>query len=261
MMKPTVTIFVCVLAAGLASAQSPSIIQNTRNTMNAVSNNATAASNEALGIHQSAPAATNATHAPAKSAKSSGVAVVKPVKSSSSSTQAGTSSAGAKKTGGAKKIPGVVAGRKAQAKPAPTVPKSNPPAAASAAHSSQGSAEGAPSEEPVVPDSKYAANGRRDPFISPVVSHAGGSGCSTGKKCLEIGEINLRGVVRAESGYIAVVSNGLNKAYFLRENDPVFNGYVMKITGDSVVFQETLQDRLGKTFTREVTKKITTPAV
>jgi hypothetical protein len=71
----------------------------------------------------------------------------------------------------------------------------------------------------------------------------------------------LRGVVHSENGFIAVVSNGLNKAYFLRENDPVFNGYVVKITGDSIVFQETLQDRLGKTFTREVVKKITTPAV
>jgi hypothetical protein len=260
MMKPalttTTTILGCILAAGLASAQSPSIIQNTRNTMNTVSNNATAASNEALGVHQSAPAAASATHAPAKSR---GVAVIAPAKSSS--THVGASSAGAKKTGGAKPVPGVVAGRKAQAKPAPTVPKSNPPAAASAAHSSSGSAEGAASEEQVVPDGKYAANGRRDPFISPVVSHAGGSGCNTGKKCLEIGAINLRGVVRAESGFIAVVSNGLNKAYFLRENDPVFNGYVMKITGDSVVFQETLQDRLGKSFTREVVKKITTPAV
>jgi hypothetical protein len=260
MMKPalttTTTILGCILAAGLASAQSPSIIQNTRNTMNTVSNNATAASNEALGVHQSAPASASATHVPAKS---SGVAVVKPAKSSS--THAGASSASAKKTAGAKPVVGVVAGRKAQAKPAPTVPKSNPPAAASSAHSSLGSAEGAASEESVVPDGKYAANGRRDPFISPVVSHAGGSGCNTGKKCLEIGAINLRGVVRAESGFIAVVSNGLNKAYFLRENDPVFNGYVMKITGDSVVFQETLQDRLGKTFTREVVKKITTPAV
>ena len=259
-MKPslttTTTILGCILAAGLASAQSPSIIQNTRNTMNTVSNNATAASNEALGVHQSAPAAASATHA---SAKSRGVAVITPAKSSS--THVGASSAGAKKTGGAKPVPGVVAGRKAQAKPAPTVPKSNPPAAASAAHSSSGSAEGAASEEQVVPDGKYAANGRRDPFISPVVSHAGGSGCNTGKKCLEIGAINLRGVVRAESGFIAVVSNGLNKAYFLRENDPVFNGYVVKITGDSVVFQETLQDRLGKSFTREVVKKIITPAV
>jgi len=265
--KPTVTIFVCVLAAGLASAQSPSIIQNTRNSMNGVSNNATAASNEALGIHQSAPAAASSKHA---AAKPSGVAVVTPVKSSSthassthaSSTHVGASSAGTKNTGGTKKIPGVVAQRKAQAKPTAAVPKSNPPAGASAFRSNaSGSGEGAASEEQVVPDGKYAANGRRDPFISPVVSHAGGSGCNTGKKCLEIGAINLRGVVRAESGFIAVVSNGLNKAYFLRENDPVFNGYVMKITGDSVVFQETLQDRLGKTFTREVVKKIITPAV
>jgi hypothetical protein len=257
MMKPTVTIFVCVLAAGLASAQSPSIIQNTRNTMNGVSNNATAASNEALGIHQSAPAAASGQQS---AAKPSGVAVVTPVKSSS--THAGTSSAVTKKTGGAKRVPIVVAGRKAQAKPTATVPKSNPPTGGSAARGNvSGSGEGAASEEQVVPDSKYAANGRRDPFISPVVSHAGGSGCNTGKKCLEIGAINLRGVVRAESGFIAVVSNNMNKAYFLRENDPVFNGYVMKITGDSVVFQETLQDRLGKTFTREVVKKITTPAV
>jgi len=103
--------------------------------------------------------------------------------------------------------------------------------------------------------------GKRDPFVSPVVSQTSGSGCSTGKKCLEIGLINLRGVVRSENGFIAVVTNSLNKAYFLRENDPVFDGYVVKITGDSIVFQETLQDRLGKTFTREVVKKITTPAV
>jgi len=53
-MKPTATILVCVLAAGLASAQSSSILQNTRNTMNSVSNHATAQSNEALGVHQTA---------------------------------------------------------------------------------------------------------------------------------------------------------------------------------------------------------------
>jgi Tfp pilus assembly protein PilP len=108
---------------------------------------------------------------------------------------------------------------------------------------------------------KWAMNGKRDPFFSPVVQQSAGSGCSTGKKCLEIGQINLRGVVKAEAGFIAVVTNSLNKAYFLHENDPVFNGYVVRITGDSVVFQETVQDKLGKPLTREVTKKITTPAV
>jgi Tfp pilus assembly protein PilP len=116
------------------------------------------------------------------------------------------------------------------------------------------------SKEPKAEDKKWAMTGRRDPFFSPVVQQ-GGSGCSTGKKCLEINAINLRGVVKSDNGFIAVVTNNMNKAYFLRENDPVFNGYVVKITGDSVVFQETVQDKLGKSFTREVVKRIFTPAV
>jgi Tfp pilus assembly protein PilP len=114
--------------------------------------------------------------------------------------------------------------------------------------------------KPKAEDKKWAMNGKRDPFFSPVV-HQEGSGCSTGKKCLEINAINLRGVVKSDNGFIAVVTNNIGKAYFLRENDPVFNGYVVKITGDSVVFQETVQDKLGKTSTHEVVKKIFTPAV
>ena len=110
-------------------------------------------------------------------------------------------------------------------------------------------------------EKKWAMTGKRDPFFSPVVQDNSGSGCSTGKKCLEIGQINVRGVVKSDTGYIAVVTNSQDKAYFLHENDPVFNGYVLKITGDSVVFQETVQDKLGKPFLREVTKKLTTPAV
>jgi len=116
-------------------------------------------------------------------------------------------------------------------------------------------------KQPKPEEKKWAMNGKRDPFFSPVVQQQGGSGCSTGKKCLEIGNINLRGVVKSDAGFIAVVTNNMNKAYFLRENDPVFNGYVVKITGDSVVFQESLQDKLGKPFTREVVKRIFTPAV
>ncbi len=65
-MKPaisiTTTILGCVLAAGTASAQSPSIIQNTRATMNAVSANERAASNAALGVNESAPRAAAPAH-------------------------------------------------------------------------------------------------------------------------------------------------------------------------------------------------------
>jgi Tfp pilus assembly protein PilP len=100
----------------------------------------------------------------------------------------------------------------------------------------------------------------RDPFVSPVVAMgATGSGCSAGKRCLTIDQIALKGVVKSESGMIAVVTNAIDKAYFLRENDPVFNGYVVKITGDSIIFKETFRDRLGKALTRDVTKSITRP--
>jgi Tfp pilus assembly protein PilP len=123
---------------------------------------------------------------------------------------------------------------------------------------------------PSIQESKSAAESKpagseihtngRDPFVSPVVAMgAAGSGCSAGKRCLAIDQIALRGVVKSESGMIAVVTNALAKAYFLRENDPVFNGYVVKITGDSIIFKETFRDKLGKTLTRDVTKSITRP--
>lgn len=107
---------------------------------------------------------------------------------------------------------------------------------------------------------KINAAGRRDPFISPVVNlGAVGSGCSTGKRCLAIDQIALRGVVKSDNGMIAVVVNAMDKAYFLRENDPVFNGYVVKITGDSIIFKETFHDKLGKPLTRDITKTINRP--
>jgi hypothetical protein len=151
--------------------------------------------------------------------------------------------------------PGSKPDPKQQGKAAPVAKIAAPPVAAPAPAPTKTANAPKPRDE-----KKWAMSGKRDPFFSPVVQQ-NGSGCSTGKKCLEIGAINLRGVVKSDSGFIAVVTNNLNKAYFLRENDPVFNGYVVKITGDSVVFQETIQDKLGKSFTREVVKRIFTPAV
>ena len=112
-MKPAITMttafLVSVLAAGLASAQSPSIIQNTRRSMNTVNDNATAASNEALGLHQPTPAAASARQTPAKS-------------------------------GGAKRGLPVAVRHSAQVTPAVVAPKVNPPAAVNGAAASAGAA-------------------------------------------------------------------------------------------------------------------------
>ncbi len=262
-MKPTRTIFVCVLAAGLASAQSPSIIQNTRATMNGVRDNAAAASNAALAGQDQVPSAAVATHSQPKPATVATVGVKPSAKTSAkTSSKVSVAKPSVAKPGVAKPKATAAIQKSAAPKAALVTTKAIEPASAPvASNTAAGAPSDASADDQSASDKKWNNNGKRDPFVSPVVSHAGGSGCSTGKKCLEIGAINLRGIVHSESGFIAVVSNGLNKAYFLRENDPVFNGYVMKITGDSITFQETLQDRLGKTFTREIVKKITTPAV
>ncbi len=115
------------------------------------------------------------------------------------------------------------------------------------------------------PAAAKAPMGKRDPFVSPVVRASGGGPggpvCSTGKRCLMISEMVLRGIVRTQSGMIAVVSNAANRAYFLKENDPVFNGSVVKITGDSVIFKENMVDNLGRESSREVVKRVSAPAI
>jgi hypothetical protein len=262
-MKRMTGILTFLMAAGLASGQNPQVIQNTRTMMQTVENNATNASNQALGI--TSPAKPAAAQPKANAAP----ATVKPNSAATKSPTITVHQAPAPVKAEAK-APAKAANSKPAVKPAaqkkPAAPKGPAMTVATAPATAAPKNEAADQnnssdDDKDSPEKKWSMSGKRDPFISPVVSHAGGSGCTTGKKCLEIGAINLRGVVRSDNGFIAVVTNSLNKAYFLRENDPVFDGYVVKITGDSIVFKETLQDRLGKTFTREVVKKITTPAV
>jgi hypothetical protein len=252
-MKLTTAILVLGMTSGYAFGQNPDIIENTRNTMHAIEQKKEIDSNAALATMQqpSGSPATSASPAPTMSA--------------SAPAPAHTAAKPAAKGKHAQTVQ--VKAVKATAKPAAKPsPKKQAVAAKPAAPQGPVDVENAKSGDPK--DAKTDASkpinltSRRDPFVSPVVSHSmTGSGCSTGKRCLAIDQIALKGVVRADSGMIAVVVNAVNKAYFLRENDPVFNGYVVKITGDSIIFKETIQDKLGKPFEREVTKKITTPAV
>ena len=243
-MKLTTGILLTAMALGTAWGQNPDVIQNTRDTMKAIEQKKANDSNAALAsspeqARKPAPSAPGqaATSQPASGKASTSKAAVAPQSGSTPKATAQTASSKSKATATGKKK----ASRRVER--VAVEDKRNPEAK---------------KEAPKV----VSLTGRRDPFISPVVNRSMvGSGCSTGKKCLAIDQISLKGVVKAEAGMIAVVVNAMDKAYFLRENDPVFNGYVMKITGDSVIFKETVQDKLGKPFTREVTKKITTPAV
>jgi len=296
-MKLTTTILAVGMMTGGVWAQSPNVINNVQSTVNTVQQQKTQDSNAALGIAGKGASAQSAKPAPAAPAKSAAQpAQAKPVaaKPVATKTAAGNSAstkpvttkpAAAVPVTHSKAAPATVTAKpaaKSAAKPGVAAPRTVIAAKESAPKTGAKTAAKPAAPAPVKPAAdakavstpsadaskaskpeakKWAMTGKRDPFFSPVVQQPSGSGCSTGKKCLEIRQINLRGVVKSDNGFIAVVTNSLNKAYFLRENDPVFNGYVVKITGDAVVFQETVQDKLGKPLTREVVKRIFTPAV
>jgi hypothetical protein len=234
-MKLTTGILAVAMMTGAAWGQNPDAIDNTRSVAKSLQQIQTNQTNAALGT-AGGPASPQA---------------AKPVAGSPAKPATGPATkAGKPHDAFLPKQPGVGAAKLG----APKITVDEKPAGAG----KSGEAAKAPKPE----EKKWAMTGRRDPFFSPVLQQqASGSGCSSGKKCLEIGQINVRGVVKSESGFIAVVTNSLNKAYFLHENDPVFNGYVVRITGDSVVFQETVQDKMGKPLTHEVVKRIFTPAV
>jgi hypothetical protein len=153
----------------------------------------------------------------------------------------------------------------AAAAKAPAKPAKAPAAAAKAPAPKKPVAKAAaPAQKPETTPAAHKPAGKRDPFVSPVVRASGGGPgavCATGKRCLVISEMVLRGVIKTPSGMIAVVSNQANRAYFLKENDPVFNGAVVKITVDSVVFKENTVDNVGRETTREVVKRVSAPTV
>jgi hypothetical protein len=153
----------------------------------------------------------------------------------------------------------------APAKQAPFTPKTAAkpqPAALNATTAAKparvASATAAATPPAVAPEIKKPAANARDPFVSIIRNpdKTGGAPCVSGKKCLVIGEIVLRGIVKSPNAIIAVVENPQKKTYFLRENDPVFNGNVVKITTDAVVFREQIIDRAGHSSSRDITKQL-----
>ena len=242
-MKLATGILILGIGLGTATAQNPSVIDTTKAKLVSAQQQKTADINAALGTSQGQSVAPQSSAAKPAAGKVSSTSQAQAATAPATAPKPAAKAVAAKAT--AKKTTKVAVDQAKEPKPAVAVEdKKNP-------------------VDPKKDEHKISmAGGRRDPFVSPVVNHSmGGSGCSTGKRCLAVDQIALTGIVKSDAGMIAVVVNAMNKAYFLRENDPVFNGYVVKITGDSIIFKETMQDKLGKSFTREVTKKISTPAV
>jgi len=219
---------------------------STDNTKKPAAGNSASAGTKgpAVTVSKSGPAKT--APAPAPPVKTSGPAKVPVVVVNQSAKQPASPKKSSPATSGAKTS---VTKSTVVQTPKPTVKPVNK----SASGNNPASAAAMPSE---------GAHGRRDPFVSVIRTQEGGTGpvlppCSTGKKCLSIPQIVLQGTVKDQDGkMIALVANG-PRTYFLRENDQVFNGSVIKITTDSVIFRESVTDKLGHESSHEVVKRLT----
>jgi hypothetical protein len=141
------------------------------------------------------------------------------------------------------------------AQPAP-VPAT--PAPAASAQPGSGPSGAVP---PSVAAYTYRAEGRRDPFVSLV-----GRGNETmpagsrpvGVAGLLINEISVKGIVRAGSGFIAMVQGADNRAYVVRAGDRLMDGAVKAIVQDAVVFSQDVNDPLSLVKHKEIRKNLRT---
>ncbi len=103
----------------------------------------------------------------------------------------------------------------------------------------------------------YEPDGRRDPFVSPILRSSGGPAGERpgGLAGLGVDEAVLRGVVTSREGYLAVLEAPDARTYVARAGDRLYDAAVGEITGDAVIL---LMDAAAPTAAegREVRKRL-----
>ena len=115
------------------------------------------------------------------------------------------------------------------------------------------------SEEDTTVDSTPGTR-RRDPFIDPTQrvrpDSTGGvpGGKPPGIEGMMISEVDFVGILSSKDGFIAVFNGTDNMGYFLKVNDKLWDGEIIKITENAVHFKQKLVDQYSKRQFREVVK-------
>ena len=91
----------------------------------------------------------------------------------------------------------------------------------------------------------YNPQGARDPFVPLVGPHLDDIVKPSGKEGLQISELALQGI-QIGLGRTAIMMGSDGKAYGMREGDYVFDGKLVDITNDKVVFEKTIYDAFGR---------------
>jgi hypothetical protein len=105
----------------------------------------------------------------------------------------------------------------------------------------------------------YAPGGRRDPFISLLVNvgpSEGGKVRPAGMQGFLIQELALKGIVKDQSGYIALLLGTDGKSYFARIGQRFFDGVLVAMDAASATFRQEVTDPLSPVKTRDVKKSL-----
>jgi len=114
----------------------------------------------------------------------------------------------------------------------------------------------------------YVSGNRRDPFLNP--QHYRKPAKPEDEELIRgtpppgitgtyIAQAMLEGISLREDRKTAIVRGADRYAYFLKEGDRLFDGYLKTIEADSIILVRETKMRSGRILTQEVTKRLRTP--
>jgi Tfp pilus assembly protein PilP len=106
----------------------------------------------------------------------------------------------------------------------------------------------------------YDAGGRRDPFkslLAPSKAQDLRGPRPEGIPGLLIDEVIITGIFRTQEGYVAQVQSAESeRSYLLKQGDELYDGDVVRITDNEIVFKQIVQDPTALKPFREVVKTL-----
>jgi type IV pilus assembly protein PilP len=134
-----------------------------------------------------------------------------------------------------------------------------PPAAKPAA--APDAAKPAPPDDSTVEGRQYVYDpaGRRDPFKSLLIRERSRESRPPGIPGLSVDEMELQGIWKTRSGWLAQVRGSDNKSYLLRKGDVLFDGEVIDVRANELTLRQNVNDPQSVKPFRDVVKRLNAP--
>ena len=102
----------------------------------------------------------------------------------------------------------------------------------------------------------YSAEGRRDPFKDLLGGRDVREVAADGTPVVNVEDLTLIGIIKNRAGFTAILGTGRGFPYFSNVGDKFTDGYILRITENTVVFRKTHERGLPLLRPRDITKEI-----